>query len=158
MQWITRERPKIDRIACPWLITRYIDAGAEFLFVPAADVHRIAAETGAIPFDVEGVELSHVGPLCSFDALLSKYALDRNPALIRLARIVRGADTARLDLAPQCAGLLAISFGLSRMFADDHEQLRHGLLIYDALLAWLEQAPDETHLWNPQGGAPMAIA
>jgi hypothetical protein len=158
MKWITRERPKVDRIACPWLITRYIDANAEFLFVPANDVRRVAAETGAIPFDVEGVELSHVGPLCSFDAVLSKYALDRNPALTRLARIVRGADTARLDLAPQCAGLLAISFGLSRMFADDHEQLRHGFLVYDALLAWLEQAPDETHLWNPRGGAPMAIA
>ena len=158
MKWITRERPKIDRIACPWLIARYIDANAEFLFVPAGDVIRIAAETGAIPFDVEGVELSHVGPLCSFDAILSKYALDRNPALMRLARIVRGADTARLDLAPQCAGLLAISFGLSRMFADDHEQLRHGFLVYDALLAWLEQAPDETHLGTPQGGAPMAIA
>jgi hypothetical protein len=158
MKWITRERPKVDRIACPWLIARYIDTNAEFLFVPASDVHRIAAETGAIPFDVEGVELSHVGPLCSFDAFLSKYALDRNPALIRMARIVRGADTARLDLAPQCAGLLAVSFGLSRLFADDHEQLRHGFLVYDALLAWLEQAPDETHLWNPQGGAPMAIA
>src|SRR6185295_11421286 len=100
MKWITRERPKVDRIACPWLIARYIDTNAEFLFVPASDVHRIAAETGAIPFDVEGVELSHVGPLCSFDAFLSKYALDRNPALIRMARIVRGADTARLDLAP----------------------------------------------------------
>src|SRR5258705_13876835 len=135
MRWITRERPKVDRIACPWLITRFIDTNAEFLFVPATDVHRIAAETGAIPFDVEGVELSHVGPLCSFDAFLSKYALDRNPALMRLARTVRGADTAPFGLAPQCAGPLAISFGLSRTFAGDHEQLREGFLIYAGALA-----------------------
>src|SRR6266568_1041645 len=111
MKWITRERPKIDRIACPWLIARFIDKTPEFIFVPPADVRRLAAELGATPFDVEGVELSHDGPLCSFDALLAKYHLD-DPALAELATIVRGADTARLELAPQAAGLLAISLGL----------------------------------------------
>ncbi len=125
MKWITRERPKIDRIACPWLITRFIDRDAEFVFAPPAEVKRLASELGAIPFDVEGVELSHDGPLCSFDALLTKYGLDE-PALQELAVIIRGADTARLELAPQAAGLLAISLGLSHNFTDDHEQLRHG--------------------------------
>ena len=149
MRWITRERPKIDRIACPWLIARFIDPGAEFLYVPAADVHRLAGERDAVPFDVEGVELSHSGPLCSFDALLAKHRLT-DPALAELAVIVRGADTARLELAPQCAGLLAVSLGLSRLFADDDEQLRHGMVIYDALYAWLREARDETHTWNPQ--------
>jgi hypothetical protein len=149
MRWITRERPKIDRIACPWLIARFIDSDPEFLFVAAADVRRLAAERDAIPFDVEGVELSHEGPLCSFDALLGKFELD-DPALAELAAIVRGADTARLDLTPQCAGLLAISLGLSRLFADDHEQLRHGMVMYDALYAWLRDAKSETHTWNPQ--------
>ena len=149
MKWITRERPKIDRVACPWLIARFIDPAPEFLFVPAGDVARVAAETGAVPFDVEGVELSHDGPRCSFDAFLERYRLD-DPALGGLATIVRGADTARLDLAPECAGLLAVSLGLSRLFADDHEQLRHGFVVYDALLAWLRQARDETHTWNPQ--------
>jgi hypothetical protein len=149
MQWVTREHPKIDRVACPWLITRFIDRDAEFLFVPAADVHRVAAATGATPFDVEGVELTHEGPLCSFDAFLAKYAL-RDPALDELAVIVRGADTARLDLAPQAAGLLAVSLGLSRNFVDDHELLRHGFVVYDALYAWSRHARDETHTWNPQ--------
>src|SRR4051794_28623316 len=125
MRWITRARPKIDRVACPWLIARFIDREAEFIFALPAEVIRRAAELNAIPFDVDGVELSHVGPLCSFDALLGKYHLD-DPALSELAVIVRGADTARLDLAPQCAGLLAISLGLSRNFSDDHEQLEHG--------------------------------
>jgi hypothetical protein len=149
MRWITRARPKIDRIACPWLIARFIDPAAEFLFVPPADVQRLAAELDAIPYDVEGVELTHSGPLCSFDALLAKYDLT-DPSLGELAVIVRGADTARLDLAPQCAGLLAISLGLSQLYADDHEQLRHGMVIYDALHAWLRQAREETHTWNPQ--------
>jgi len=146
MRWVTRARPKIDRVACPWLIARFVDADAEFLFVPPNDVARVARDAGAIPFDVEGVELSHVGPLCSFDAFLDKYDL-RDPALAELARIVRGADTNRLDLAPQCAGLLAISLGLSRVFADDHEQLRHGFVVYDALYAWLREARDERHDW-----------
>ncbi len=149
MKWITRARPKIDRVACPWLITRFIDRDPEFLFAAPSDVLRIASEADAIPFDVEGVELSHDGPLCSFDALLERYDLD-DPALQSLAVIVRGADTAKLDLAPQCAGLLAISLGLSRLYADDHEQLLHGFVVYDALHVWLCEAQDETHTWNPQ--------
>lgn len=153
MQWITRERPKIDRVACPWLIRRFIDPAAEFLFVPATDVVQRAEKTGAVPFDVEGVELSHDGPLCSFDALLAKYRLT-DPALHELAAIVRGADTARLDLAPQAAGLLAISLGLSYNYRDDHEQLEHGFVIYDALLAWSRHVRTETHSWNPQRTVP----
>ena len=149
MKWVTRQRPKIDRIACPWLIKRFIDSEAEFLFVPPDDVARVARESGAIPFDVVGVELSHDGPRCSFDAFIDKYQLD-DPALARLARVVRGADTERLDIEPQCAGLLAISLGLSRLFQDDHEQLRHGFVIYDALYAWLREAREERHAWNPQ--------
>ena len=157
MKWVTRERPKIDRVACPWLIQRFIDSGAEFLFVPPDDVARVARESGAIPFDVEGVELSHVGPRCSFDAFIEKYQL-QDPALDHLARVVRGADTDRLDTEPQCAGLLAISLGLSRLFRDDHEQLRHGFVIYDALYAWLREARSERHTWNPQRVAPTPQA
>jgi len=135
MKWVTRERPKIDRIACPWLIARFIDRVPEFLYVPSADVMKIAAETGATPYDVPNVELGHVGELCSFDAFLRKYHLtDR--ALQRLALIVRGADTARLDLAPQSAGLHALSLGLSHNYRDDHEMLKHGMVMYDALYAW----------------------
>ena len=148
MLWITRQHPKIDRVACPWLVARFIDAEAEFLFVPPDDVASEAARTGAIPFDVEGVELSHDGPRCSFDAFLAKYALD-DPALDTIATIVRGADTARLDLAPQAAGLLAISLGLSRLSRDDHEMLRHGFVVYDALYAWASKRKDETHSWPP---------
>jgi hypothetical protein len=153
MKWVTRERPKIDRIACPWLVTRFVDVEAEFLFVPPEAVRAVARESGAIPYDVEGVELSHDGPLCSFDAFLTKYGLD-DPALPELARIVRGADTDRLDIAPQCAGLLAISLGLSRIYSDDHEQLRQGLIVYDALYAWLNEARLERHTWNPQRSTP----
>jgi hypothetical protein len=152
MRWITREHPKIDRIACPWLITRFIDATPEFLFVPPPDVKRIAEQTGAIPYDIEGVELTHDGPLCSFDAFLARYQLTE-PALQEVATIVRGADTARLDLAPQAAGLLAISLGLSHNFPDDHELLRHGFVVYDALYAWCRHVRDETHTWNPQRSA-----
>ena len=148
MKWVTRERPKIDRIACPWLIARYIDREPEFVYVPAGDVRRIAAETGATPYDIPDVELSHVGELCSFDAFLAKYKLD-SPALARLASIVRGADTSRLDLSPQSAGLYAISLGLSRVFADDHEMLRHGMVMYDALYAWCAEGQAETHQWPP---------
>ena len=144
MKWITRERPKIDRIACPWLVKRFIDAEAEFLYVPPADVLRLASETGAIPYDIPGVELSHEGELCSFDAFLKKYGLS-DPALQQLATIVRGADTSRLDLTPQSAGLYAISLGLSQNFADDHEMLRHGMVMYDALYAWCQSCQDETH-------------
>lgn len=135
MKWITRERPKIDRIACPWLISRFIDKDPEFLYVPADAVLKMAAETGAVPYDVPGVEMTHDGELCSFDAFLKKYGLD-DPALRQLAAIVRGADTSRLDLTPESAGLYAISLGLSHTFANDHEMLQHGLVMYDALYAW----------------------
>lgn len=148
MQWITRERPKIDRIACPWLIARFIDRNAEFLYVPASDVLHLAGETGAIPYDIPGVELSHVGERCSFDAFLDKYALS-DPALARLALIVRGADTSRLELTPQSAGLYALSLGLSQNFTDDHEMLRHGMVMYDALYAWCRHCQGETHNWPP---------
>ena len=158
MKWITRSRPKIDRIACPWLIQRFIDQDAEFLFVPADQVIAKSEELGAIPFDVEGVELSHDGPLCSFDAILRKYAID-DPALHEIAVIVRGADTERLDLAPQAAGLLAISLGLSRNFADDHQQLAQGMVIYDALYSWARYVRTERHTWNPQRGpSPVPAA
>ena len=149
MKWITRERPKIDRIACPWLIRRFIDPDAEFLYVPASDVLRVAPETGATPYDIPGVEMTHVGQLCSFDAFLSKHALVE-PALQQLATIVRGADTSRLDLAPQSAGLYAVSLGLSQVFKDDHEMLRHGMVVYDALYAWCKTCQAETHNWPPQ--------
>ena len=149
MKWVTRERPKIDRIACPWLIRRFIDPEAEFFFIATERVNEFAASTGAIPYDVAGVELSHDGPLCSFDAFLLRYSLT-DPHLAELATIVRGADTDRLDLAPQSAGLLAISLGMSRLYADDLEMLRHGMLLYDALFAWLSHARDERHTWNPQ--------
>lgn len=151
MRWITRERPKIDRIACPWLIKRFIDAEAEFLFVPPDRVGRVAEETGAIPYDVAGVELSHVGPRCSFDAFIEKYGV-QDPHVGELAVIVRAADTDRLDLAPQAAGLLAISLGMSHNFPDDHEMLGYGFVIYDALYAWLAHVRAERHSWNPQRG------
>jgi hypothetical protein len=151
MKWITRERPKIDRVACPWLIARFVDESPEFLYVPAGEVLRVAAETGAIPYDIPGAELSHVGELCSFDALLSRYHLT-DPALQQLAVIVRGADTDRLELAPECAGLLAISLGLSKAFSDDHEMLGHGMVMYDALYAWCRHAQGERHNWSPAPG------
>lgn len=150
MKWITRERPKIDRIACPWLILRYIEPEAEFLYVPADRVLTVAQETGAIPYDVPDVELSHVGERCSLDAFIAKYQLT-DPGLQRLAIIVRGADTSRLDLAPQCAGLYAISLGLSATIPNDHEMLRHGLILYDALYAWCANLQSETHNWPPAG-------
>ncbi|MDT3706409.1 MAG: chromate resistance protein [Thiobacillus sp.] len=140
MKWITRERPKIDRIACPWLIARFIDPDAEFLYVSADQVLTVAAESGTIPYDIPDVEYGHRGEKCSFDAFLEKHGLN-DPALQGLAVIVRGADTHRLDLAPQCAGLLAISLGLSRNYRDDHEMLKQGMVIYDALYAWCEAHP-----------------
>lgn len=149
MKWVTRERPKVDRVACPWLIKRFIDPNPEFIFVPASDVMKFAAETGATPYDVEGVELTHNGPRCTFDAFLAKYGIT-DSALLEIAVIIRGADTAQLDLAPQAAGLLAISLGLSRCFKNDHEQIQHGFVIYDALYAWAREAKDEAHTWNPQ--------
>jgi hypothetical protein len=148
MKWVTRERPKIDRIACPWLIVRFIDDNPEFLFVPTARVFATAAETGAIPYDIPGAELSHVGEKCSFDAFLEKYRLN-DPGLAEIAPIIRGADTSRLDLTPQSGGLYAISLGLSAMFADDHEMLKHGLVMYDALYAWCRSLRNETHAWPP---------
>ena len=140
MKWITRERPKIDRIACPWLIARFIDSAPDFLYVPADQVLKVAASVGATPYDIPGVELGQVGDLCSFDAFLKKYRL-REPALQRLAVIVRGADTSRLDLAPQSSGLYAVSLGLSRNFPDDHEMLKAGMIVYDALYTWCKELP-----------------
>lgn len=149
MKWITRERPKIDRIACPWLIARFIDDAPEFIYVPANDVLRLAQELDATPYDIPDVEMSHVGELCSFDAFLKKYGL-HEPALQQLAAIVRGADTSRLDLTPQSAGLYAISLGLSLSYRDDHEMLTHGMVMYDALYAWCKQGQAETHNWPPK--------
>jgi hypothetical protein len=149
-RWITRARPKIDRIACPWLVLRFIDPHAEFFYVPTDQVFTEAQRLGAIAYDIEGAPVSHEGPLCSFDALLKAYDL-HEPALQRLATIVRGADTDRLALAPQCAGLLAISLGLSRLYADDHAMLQAGLGVYDALYAWCREAQGERHSWQPQG-------
>jgi len=155
MKWVTREHPKIDRIACPWLIKRFIDQDAEFLYVPSDQVLALAKETSAIPYDIAGVELSHVGELCSFDAFLNKYGLT-DPALRHLAEIVRGADTSRHDLAPQCGGLFAISLGLSANFPDDHEMLRHGMVIYDALYTWCRTLQAETHNWPSTKPAQQA--
>ncbi|MEA1672007.1 chromate resistance protein ChrB domain-containing protein [Nitrospirillum sp. BR 11163] len=159
MKWITRERPKIDRIACPWLVARFIDPEPEFLYVPADMVFQVAAETGAIPYDLPGADLSHVGERCSFDTFLDRYGLAGDAALQQLALIVRGADTARLDLAPQAAGLVAVSLGLSALFQDDHEMLRHGMTVYDALYAWCRDGQGEQHNWPPairQAGLPQA--
>jgi len=141
-RWVTRERPKIDRIACPWLIRRFIDAEAQFAYVPADRVRAYAAETGMTPYDVPDVEFSHVGPECSFDAFIHKYKLEGPDyaALAALATIVRAADTNALALAPQAPGLLALSRGLSSLFADDLAMLRWGLLCYDALYAWCRES------------------
>jgi hypothetical protein len=152
MKWITRERPKIDRIACPWLIRRFIDEDPEFLFVPAPHVLAVATQTGAVPYDVPDVELTHVGEFCSFDAFLLRYQLT-DPALTQLAVIVRGADTGRPELAPQAVGLLAMSLGLSAIFADDHELLQQGMVIYDALYAWCRSCQGEVHSWPPNMAA-----
>ncbi len=149
MKWITRERPKIDRVACPWLIARFIDKEPEFLYVPASQVMSEAQRTGAVPYDVPGVELSHVGELCSFDAFLARYDLT-DPALQQLAEIVRGADTSRLELTSQSPGLYALSLGLSHNFSDDHEMLKHGMVMYDALYAWCRACQAETHNWPPK--------
>ncbi len=145
--WVTRARPKVDRIACPWLIRRFVDRDATFLFVPPADVAKVAERFGATPFDVDGVHWTHRGDLCTFDVMVELFGLTGFPALDRLALIVRGADTARPELAPQCAGLLAASLGLSRLHADDHEQLEAGMLLYDAFFRWCRDAVDETHDW-----------
>jgi hypothetical protein len=148
-RWVTRERPKIDRIACPWLIRRFIDPEAEFLYVPTSEVPTIAKEREAVPYDIPDVDFSHDGERCSFDAFVSHYGLTSDPALAELADIVRGADTNRLELAAQCAGLAAISLGLSRLYRNDLEMLGHGMVMYDALYAWCKQGKDEVRTWNP---------
>jgi rhodanese-related sulfurtransferase len=147
-RWVTRERPKIDRIACPWLVRRFVDPEAEFLYVPTSDVKAVAKERKAVPYDIPDVEFSHDGDLCSFDAFLKFYRL-RDPALGELALIVRGADTGRLELAPQSSGLLAVSLGLSLLFEKDLEMLERGMTVYDALYEWCKRGKEEEHTWNP---------
>ena len=151
--WVTRARPKIDRIACPWLIRRFIDPEAEFLFAPTERVFAVAEETGATAYDIPGAEpFSHDGELCSFDAFLRVYGIE-DRALDALALIVRGADTARLELTPQSPGLLALSLGLSANFADDHAMLEHGMVMYDAFYSWCRSLQGETHNWTPPASA-----
>jgi rhodanese-related sulfurtransferase len=145
-RWVTRARPKIDRIACPWLIRRFVDADAMFLFVPASEVVGVGERFGATPFDVEGEFWSHRGEGCTFDAMLDEFGIE-SEALRRLATIVRGADTARLDLAPECAGLLAASLGFSRMYREDLPQLDAAMALYDAVYRWCRDATEETHNW-----------
>jgi len=148
--WVTRSRPKVDRIACPWLIRRFVDPHAVILFVPPGEVQAVAAQTGAAPFDIaaEGVRWTHQGELCTFDTLIDGLGLSGFAPLVQLAPIVRGADTARPDLAPEAAGLLAVSLGLSRLHADDHRQLEAGVAVYDALYRWARDARSETHDWT----------
>lgn len=146
--WVTRRRPKIDRIACPWLIRRFLDAQARILFVDPPEVPAVARETGGVPFDIEGVELSHEGARCTFDTMLKIFGLENEPALAKLALIVRGADTAHPELAPEAAGLHAVSLGLSALAGDDdHGLLHRGFTVYDALYAWLRFASEERHNW-----------
>lgn len=147
MKWITRERPKIDRIACPWLILRFIDPQAEFIYVPTAEVVDKAQELNAIPYDIAGVEYTHEGPFCTFDYFLKKHKL-KDEALHRLALIVRAADTDDYSLAAQASGLFAISAGLSYNIKDDHAMLKQGLVIYDALYSWCKYVSTETHGWE----------
>ena len=150
--WVTRARPKVDRIACPWLIKRFVDPAAVFLFVAPSEVLPVAERFGATPFDVDGVFWSHRGEKCTFDTMLTEFGLETEP-LLRLAAVVRGADTARLDLAPQSAGLLAASLGFSRMHRDDLQQLEAAMALYDAFYRWCRDATDETHNW-PSAKAP----
>jgi rhodanese-related sulfurtransferase len=145
-KWVTREHPKIDRIACPWLIRRFIDPDAEFIYVPTNQVLAVAKQSGGTPYDIDGVEFTHEGARCSFDTILRIYDI-KAPALDHLATIVRGADTSRHDLAPPCSGLFAISLGLSANFPDDHEMLKHGMVMYDALYTWCRSLQAETHNW-----------
>lgn len=144
--WVTRLRPKIDRIACPWLIRRFIDPSAQFLFVSASEVLSVADKFNATPFDVEDVFWSHREERCTFDTMIEEFAL-KIPALEHLATIVRGADTDALDIAPQSAGLLALSLGLSRVHRDDLEQLEASMGLYDGLYRWARDAVDEGHDW-----------
>lgn len=153
--WVTRHRPKIDRIACPWLIRRFVDPAARFLFVAPAEVVDVADRFDAIPFDIEDTFWSHRGDLCTFDTMIEEFGL-HSESLQKLALVVRGADTSRHDLAPEAAGLLAVSLGLSRMYRDDLAQLEAGMVVYDALFRWARDAADETHDWpaNKSGGNP----
>jgi rhodanese-related sulfurtransferase len=157
--WVTRARPKVDRIACPWLIRRFVDPEARFLFVPPSEVLAVAERFGAEPFDVEGdgVFWSHRGERCTFDLMLETFGLEHLAALAQLATVVRGADTDRLDIAPEAAGLLAISLGLSRLYADDLEQLEAGMLVYDALYRWARDARGETHNWASHAAARVKV-
>jgi hypothetical protein len=148
MKWITRERPKIDRIACPWLIKNFVDKQAEFIYVPSQSVFLKAGELGAIPYDIPGAEYSHEGEFCTFDFILKKHQLT-DSALQHIALIVRGADTDRFNLAPEVAGLWAISAGLSYNYKNDYEMLELGMKIYDALYSWSKYAQHEKHTWKP---------
>ncbi|GMQ28085.1 chromate resistance protein ChrB domain-containing protein [Algoriphagus confluentis] len=149
MKWITRERPKIDRIACPWLIKNFVDPEAEFIYVPKEQVFEKAQEMNAIPYDIPGAEYSHEGKFCTFDYIIKRHGLS-DSAIHQIALIVRGADTDSFELAPQAAGLWAISAGLSYNIKDDHEQLALGMKIYDALYSWARFVQDEKHTWSPK--------
>ena len=149
MKWITRKKPKIDRIACPWLIKNFVDTEAEFIYVPKEEVFTKARELDAIPYDIPGAEYTHEGEYCTFDCIVNKHNLT-DPSLQQIATIVRGADTDRFELAPQAAGLWAISAGLSYNHKDDHEMLAIGMKIYDALYSWAKYVQDEKHIWQQQ--------
>jgi rhodanese-related sulfurtransferase len=155
-RWITRERPKIDRIACPWLIRRFIEPRAEFFYVPPAKVVAFAQQINGTPYDIEGVEFAHEGERCSFDTLLRVFGI-QDGALDQLATIVRGADTSRHGLAPQCGGLFAISLGLSANFPNNHEMLAHGMVMYDALYTWCRSLQSETHNWPAKAPVNQSI-
>jgi rhodanese-related sulfurtransferase len=154
-RWVTRQRPKIDRIACPWLVRRFVDARAEFLFVPSEDVEGVAQRFGATPFDMPSGPWTHVGDRCSFDAMVDGFGL-ATPALMHMARIVRAADTGNLADVPEASGLLAISLGLSRQHSDDNTQLDAGMMVYDALYRWCRDAVGETHSWTKHPTASEA--
>lgn len=148
-RWVTRERPKIDRIACPWAIRRFIDANAEIIYTPTSKVLDTAAREKAVAFDIPGAPISHEGELCSFDTLLARFGLEDDQALAIVARIVRGADTDHHEIAPEAAGLHAISLGLSQNFDDDHALLSQGMIVYDALYAWAKNSRADHHAWQP---------
>ena len=148
MKWITRERPKIDRIACPWLIRKFVDKEAEFMYVPKEEVFRKAKELNAIPYDIPGAEYSHEGEHCTFDFIIKKHHIN-DPVILQLSEIIRGADTDNFHYAPQAAGLWAISAGLSYNYKDDLEMLDVGMKIYDALYSWAKYVSEERHTWNP---------
>ena len=148
MKWITRERPKIDRIACPWLIKNFVDKKAEFIYVPKENVFKESEKSGGVPYDIPGAEYSQEGEYCTFDFIIKKHQLTDN-ALQQMAVIIRGADTDRFDLAKQSAGLWAISAGLSYNYKNDFEMLEIGMKIYDALYSWAKYVSDERHTWNP---------